>query len=159
VTPLQTEGGDVITSSIEIHRRPEDVFAYLDDLERHSEWQSQIISTTIETEGPVGVGTRVHEMRTMGSREMDASYEITEHDPPRKSSFRGTVGSVRPVGTVSVEPIGDGSSSRVTLEFDLVGHGMGKLIAPMARRQARKGIEGNQQMLKEVLEGGAEPAS
>jgi carbon monoxide dehydrogenase subunit G len=149
----------MITRSIEVKRRPEDVFAYLDDLERHSEWQPEIISTNVETEGPVRVGTRVHEMRTLGRREMDSSYEITEHDPPRKSSFRGTVGSVRPVGTVSVEPVGDGSSSRVTIEFNLVGHGMGKLIAPLARRQAPKVIEGNQQKLKEMLEGGAEPAS
>jgi uncharacterized membrane protein len=149
----------MITRSVEINRRPEDVFAYLDDLERHCEWQTEIISTNVETEGPVGVGTRVHEMRTLGSREMDSSYEITEHDPPRKSAFRGTVGSVRPVGTVSVEPIGDGSSSRVTIEFNLVGHGLGKLIAPIARRQVPKVIEGNQQKLKEMLEGGAEPES
>lgn len=28
-----------ITASIEIARRPDDVFAYLDDLARHGEWQ------------------------------------------------------------------------------------------------------------------------
>ena len=34
-----------ITPGIEIARRPDDVFAYLDDLARHGEWQEQIIST------------------------------------------------------------------------------------------------------------------
>ena len=28
-----------ITESVEISRSPEDVFAYLDDLARHGEWQ------------------------------------------------------------------------------------------------------------------------
>jgi uncharacterized protein YndB with AHSA1/START domain len=145
----------VIAHSIEIDRRPEDVFAYLDQLERHGEWQSQIVSTEIETAGPVGMATRVREIRKVGGREQDTSYEITEHDPPRKSSFRGVVGPVRPVGTVTVEPVGDGSKARVSIELDLVGHGLGKLIAPLARMQARKSIVENQEQLKAKLEGGA----
>jgi len=92
----------------------------------------------------------------MGGREQDSSYETTEHDPPRRSSFRGIAGPVRPQGTVTVESLGDGSSSRVTLDFDLIGYGLGKLIAPLARRQAAKVIESNQQLLKEKLEAGAD---
>jgi hypothetical protein len=61
---------------------------------------------------------------------------------------------VRAVGTVTVEPLDDGSRSRMTLEFDLEGHGIGKLLAPLARRQARKSIPNNQLKLKERLEGG-----
>ncbi|HET7047155.1 MAG TPA: SRPBCC family protein, partial [Solirubrobacteraceae bacterium] len=106
---------------IEINRSPEDVFAYLDQLERHGEWQGEIVSATRETDGPVGVGTRVREIRKMGRREIDASYEITEHDPPRRTAFRGTVGAIRPVGTVTIESAGDGSSALVSIEFDLVG--------------------------------------
>ena len=147
----------MIVHSIEIDRRPEDVFAYLDELERHGEWQSEIVSTKVETEGPVGVGTRVREIRKVGGRERDTSYEITEHDPPRKSSFRGFVGAVRPVGTVTVEQVGDGSKARVSLEFDLVGQGIGKLIALLARTQARKSIAESQQQLKAKLEAGTGP--
>ena len=146
----------MITKSIEIKRRPEEVFAYLDQPERHGEWQPEIVSTEVETDGPVGVGTRVKEMRKMGGREQDSSYEITEHDPPGKTSFRGIAGAVRPEGTVTVESIGDGSSSRVTLDFNLVGYGLGRLIVPLARRQAAKTIEANQQLLKEKLESRAE---
>jgi uncharacterized membrane protein len=148
-------GGNVIAHSIEIDRRPEDVFGYLDQVERHGEWQSQIVSTKVDTDGPVAVGTRVREIRKVGGREQDASYEITEHDPPRRTSFRGVVGPVRPVGTVTVEPVGDGSKSRVSIEFNLVGHGFGKLIAPLARMQARKSIAESQEQLKAKLEAGA----
>ena len=48
----------MITHSIDIDRRAEDVFAYLDQLERHGEWQRQIVSTT-ET---AGFGTRHFEI-------------------------------------------------------------------------------------------------
>lgn len=145
----------MITHSIEIDRRPEDVFAYLDEPERHGEWQEAIVSAKVESAGPVGVGTRVHEVRKVGNREQDTSYEITEHEPPRRSAFRGIAGPVRPVGTVTVEPVGDGSKSRVTLDFNLVGHGIGVLIAPFARMQAKKDIPKAQERLKARLEEGA----
>lgn len=145
----------MIAHTIEINRRPEDVFAYLDQLERHGEWQSEIVTTSVETDGPVRVGTRVHEVRKLGGREQDTSYEVTEHDPPRKTSFRGVVGQVRPEGTVMVEPVGDGSVARVSVRFDLVGHGLGgKLMAPLARMQARKSIIRSQEQLKTKLEAG-----
>jgi uncharacterized membrane protein len=145
----------VIAHSIEIDRPPEDVFAYLDQLERHGEWQPEIVSAQVETDGPVAVGTRVREFRKIGGRQQDTSYEITEHDPPRKSSFRGFAGPVRPTGTVVVEPIGDGSKARVSIEFNLVGHGLGKVIAPLALMQARKSIVESHEQLKAKLEAGA----
>jgi hypothetical protein len=53
-----TEEDRMITSSIEIDRPQAVVFAYLDELDKHSEWQGDLISSRLETEGPVGVGTR-----------------------------------------------------------------------------------------------------
>ena len=41
----------------------------------------------------------------------------------------------------------------MTLELDLQGYGLvGKLMAPLARRQARSTVPGEQQRLKERLE-------
>jgi len=144
----------MITETIEIDRRPEEVFAYLDQLDRHPEWQETLVSSRVETEGPPRVGTRVVDRRKVTGGPRDIPYEITEHDPPRKVSFRGTAGPVRPVGSMTVEPLGDGSRSRVTLELDLVGHGLGKLVAPFARRQAAGEVPKDQLRLKQKLESG-----
>ena len=145
-----------ITRSIEIARPPEAVFAYLDQLDRHGEWQSSIVSAKLDTPGPVGVGTRATDTRKVpGGRTQDVTYEITEHDPPRRSAFRGVNGPVRPVGAVTIEPAGDGRS-KLTLELDLQGHGLlGMLVAPLARSHARKEVPQDQQRLKERLEAGA----
>lgn len=145
----------MIVESIEIARPPEEVFAYLDQLDRHGEWQTAIVNVRIETEGPTKVGSRAVETRRVPGGPRDMTYEVTEHDPPRRSSFRGLNGPVRAVGTVSVEPVDDGSRSRVTLQLDLEGHGLGKLIAPFARRQAAKQVPEDQARLKERLESGA----
>jgi uncharacterized membrane protein len=142
-----------IVSSVEIERPAEDVFAYLDDLARHGEWQEAIVSTRVLTDGPVGVGTRAVDTRRVGgSRTQDSTYEIVEHDPPRSSVFRGIDGPVRPVGKVTVEALGEGRS-RVTVDIDLKGHGLvGAVLAPIARSQARKQIPKDQETLKRLLE-------
>jgi uncharacterized membrane protein len=144
-----------IVERVEINRRPEDVFAYLDDLSRHHEWDDQIVSTRVETEGSTRVGTRATDTRKVPLGKQDLTYEITEHDPPRRAAFRGVNGPVRPVGAVTVEPLDDGSRSRVTIELELRGQGIGKLLAPLANRDARKRVPGNQTRLKERLEAGA----
>ena len=149
----------MIRDSIEINRPAEEVFAYLDQLDRHSEWQDSLLSVKVETEGPTRVGTRVVERRKVPGGARDIPYEVTEHEPSRKASFRGTAGPVRPVGTMTVEPLG-ASSSRMSLELELEGHGLGKLFAILARRQAAKEVPENHAKFKELLESGTvTPAS
>ena len=53
----------MIKDSIEINRPAAEVFAYLDQLDRHGEWQGSLVSVKVETEGPTRVGTRVVERR------------------------------------------------------------------------------------------------
>lgn len=143
-----------IVESIEINRSPGDVFAYVDDLGRHGEWQDGIVSTEVETDGPTRIGTRATDKRRMPGGTRDITYEITAHDPPGKSSFRGINGPIRPLGTITVEPLDGGTRSKLTLELDLNGHGLGVLFAPLARAGARKDIPKSHQRLKEILERG-----
>jgi len=145
----------MVTESIEIARTPEEVFAYLDQLQRHGEWQEHLVDVKLVTEGPPRVGTRIVQTRRVPGGPREFTLEVTQHEPPRRVSWRGLNGPVRPVGTVTVEPVDDGSRSRVTMELDLRGHGFGKLIAPLARRDARKQVPKNQARLKERLESGA----
>ena len=148
-----------IVDTVEIAKSTQEVFAYLDDLSRHGEWQTQIESVEVLTEGPTRVGSRAVDTRRVPGGRRKITYEITEHDPPRRAAFRGLDGPIRPRGSVTVEPLDDGTRSRVTLELDLVGYGLvGKLLAPLARSDARKHIPEDQARLKERLESGAAAA-
>src|SRR5437667_6747621 len=138
-----------ISESTEINRRPEEVFAYLDDVERHGEWQEQIVAVQPEGDQPMGVGKRVRETRRVPGGDRTMTYEVTAHDPPRQSSFRVLDGPIRAVGTISIEQIGDGSRSRLTITIDFKGHGLaGKVLLPVARAQARKQIPKDQARMK-----------
>ena len=141
-----------IVDSIEINRKPEDVFAYVDDLGKRAEWQDGIVSVQLETDGPIRVGTRATDTRRMPGGTREITYEITAHDPPRTSSFRGVTGPVRPTGTINVEPLAGGARSKLTLELEIKGRGVGVLFALLARASARKEIPKSHQRLKEILE-------
>jgi uncharacterized membrane protein len=142
-----------ISESIEIDRRPEDVFAYLDDVERHGEWQEQIVRVERQDDGSLRIGSRVKETRRVPGGDRSMTYEVTQHDPPRQSSFRVLDGPVRADGTISIEPIGDGSRSRVTFTIEFKGHGLaGRVLLPVARTQARKQIPKDQARMKKLLE-------
>jgi hypothetical protein len=142
-----------IRSGIEIARTPDEVFAYLNDLSRHSEWQQSLVGVRVDTPGPTRVGTRMTQTRhtPVGNRSM--TIEVTEHEPPRRFAFRGVNGPIRPRGSGTIEPIGDGTSSWLMQELELTGHGfVGKLLAPLVAGQARKEVPANQRRLKDRLE-------
>jgi uncharacterized membrane protein len=143
----------MVTNSIEIARRPEEVFAYIDQVDRHPEWQEKLVSSKPDTEGPLRAGSRIDQVRRVPGGPRQFTIEVTEHEPPRRIAWRALNGPVRPVGSVRVEPLEDGSRSRLTVDIDLRGHGLlGKLIAPIASWDAARQLPRDHARLKEQLE-------
>jgi carbon monoxide dehydrogenase subunit G len=144
-----------VEHSIEISRPPEEVFAALNDVPRFHEWQPDLVSAHVEGGGPLQVGTKVTSTRKLGRKALETKTEVTDFDPPRSYGFRGIEGPIRPIAKGTVEPIGDGSSSRVTFGLDFEGSGPAKLILPFLRRRAQQQLAENHQRLKERLERGS----
>jgi uncharacterized membrane protein len=142
-----------IATSVEVARSPEDVFAYIADFPRHPEWQEGLVSVAVETEGPTRVGMRVVHRRKLGPQTVATTSEVTAYDPPRALGFRGIDGPIRGEGSQRVEPVGSGS--RVLFEMELKGHGLGKLMLPIARKQAANQVAASHEKLKRILESGA----
>ena len=145
-----------IVSSIEVARPPEQVFSYVTDPLRLAEWQESVVSSRVVGNGPPGAGTRASVTRRIGPLERAMTAELAELSPPRSWAVRGVDGPVRGNVKGTIEPIDDGARSRVTIELDLQGHGIGKLLVPLVvRSQARKEMPTNLRNLKERLESGA----
>jgi uncharacterized membrane protein len=141
-----------ITGTIEIACPPQDVFDYVSDLKRQGEWQSAIQSVEVETEGPTRVGTRAVQTRHVPGGNRSFPYEVTEHDPPKRTSFRVTGGPVRPVGSMTFTSLDNGARTRVDFEIEFHGHGLGVMIAPLAARDSRREVPENLSALKQRLE-------
>ncbi|WP_369248949.1 SRPBCC family protein [Streptomyces sp. R41] len=142
-----------IKESVDISRRPEDIYSYVTDPSHLMEWQESVVSVRPLGELPLSVGSRVVVTRRVGSREFPMTMEVTDIDPPRGWHMRGVDGPVRGEVQGTIEPLGDGERSRLTIDLDFEGHGMGKLLVPLVvRPNARKEILRDEQKLKELLE-------
>ncbi|MFJ8588507.1 SRPBCC family protein [Streptomyces sp. NPDC093595] len=145
-----------IRQSIEISRRPEDVFSYLTDASHLSAWQESAVAARPVGDAPMAVGSRVEVVRRIGRRRFPMTMEVREFDPPRSWSMDGVDGPVRGHVRGTVEPVGDGERSRVTLDLDFEAHGIGKVLVPLVvRPHAKKELPKNERHLKELLEAGA----
>jgi uncharacterized protein YndB with AHSA1/START domain len=145
-----------IVSSFEIDRPPQEVYAYVTDPSRFPEWQDDVVRVRVEGDRQPGVGTRFTTTRKIGRVEQTTIQEITERTPPRSWSCRGVDGPFRPGAGITVEPLGGGTRSRVTIALDFEGHGIGRLLPlDVIRRMAAKGAPRSYRNLKERLERGA----
>lgn len=152
------QGGTLapIVSSIEIARPPAEVFAYVTDPARLAEWQKSVVSTRVEGTGPPSVGTRASVTRRIGPIERAMTAELAELTPSSSWAVRGVDGPVRGNVKGTITPLDDGTRSRMTLELEFVGYGIGKLLVPLVvRPQARKEMPTNLRNVKERLERGA----
>jgi uncharacterized protein YndB with AHSA1/START domain len=143
-----------LTSTIEIARPPEEVFAYVTDPTRFPEWQVGVVRVHAEGGYRPEVGARFTTTRRIQGTERTSSQEVTEISHPRRWVVRGIDGPIRANATVTVEPL-DGGRSRVTFALGFDGHGVGVALAPLVRREASKVAPVSYAALKRLLEGDA----
>ena len=145
-----------IVSSFEIARPPDEVYSYVTDPSRFPEWQHDVVRVRIQGVRPPGVGTTFTTTRRIGRVERTTTQEITKIDPPWSWAARGVDGPFRPSADITVEPLGDGTRSRVTIALDFEGHGIGRLLPlEVIRCMAAKGAPRSYRNLQERLERGA----
>jgi hypothetical protein len=142
-----------IVASIEISRRPEDVFAYAADMAHHPEWMDSVVSAHPQGDAPLAVGAKVLVTRRVGPRKVRYVEEMVESHPPRTWTNRG-IGAIPVVAVArgTVEPLDGGKRSRLTIAVEFHGHRIGKLLAPILARRQTKELPRAQQKLKELLE-------
>jgi uncharacterized protein YndB with AHSA1/START domain len=146
----------VIERSIEVSRRPEEVFSYVTDFTHYPEWQGGIVSARRDDGASISVGSSAVVTRRVGPRELTGTEVITELDPPKSWVVRAVGGPVGAIARGVIEPLGGGERSLVTIALEFEAHGIGRLLVPLVvRRQARRQLPRNEQRLKEVLELGA----
>ncbi|MFJ9809510.1 SRPBCC family protein [Streptomyces sp. NPDC101158] len=145
-----------IKASVDIDRRPEDVYAYVTDPTHLPEWQESAVKVSRIGGTPGAAGQKVRVTRHMGRRDIDTDVELTAMDPPRSWHVHGTDGPVRPDLQGTIEPLDNGTRSRVTFDLDFEGHGIGKALVPLVVKPAmRKEMARDERHLKEILERGA----
>jgi uncharacterized membrane protein len=151
-----------IERSIVINRPIEEVWEFVHDTTKDGLWQTTLAEAEKLTDGPIGVGTRVREVRHFLGLRIEMGWEVTEYEPNRRSSIKGVSGPVPLSGSYLLEAIDGTTKFTVTGELD--AHGLFKLAEPVFARITGRELEANLGHLKDLLEAGSasppgEPAS
>jgi uncharacterized protein YndB with AHSA1/START domain len=141
-----------ITTSTEVDRSPEDVFAYATDPTHFREWQKGVVDGHTDQPDTPAVGARCMTTRRIGGANRASTSEVVHINPPKTWGVRGIDGPIRASVDLTVEPL-TAQRSRLTIAVDFEGHGIGKLLVPLVvRREARKEMPANLATLKQRLE-------
>jgi hypothetical protein len=144
-----------VESSIEISRRPEDVFAYMLEPMYYPEWDDSAISADRgDPSSPPRLGSKTKVLHRMGPFKVPTTEELIELAPPRQFTNRGVSGPLAGVARCTVEPLNDGRRSRVTIALEIEASGFAKLFVPLALRRAGSVLPEQLKKAKEILEGG-----
>ena len=141
-----------ISGTVEIARSPHEVFEYIADPARIPEWQPDVRSAAFDEPAAVGVGTHGREVRHVMGSDRSFSWEVTEYSPDQRYGVRGLGGPVRAHVTMDVSHNTHGVGTQLRYGIAFEGHGVGRLIAPLARRSARKDLPATLESLKRRLE-------
>jgi len=130
-----------VEESVEIAKPQELVYAIVRDLERAPEWQHSLESVDVHA------GTEVR--RVAGLRQ-EAAFLVVEDDPPRRLAIASEGGPADARATFELEPSGDGTLVKFTLEVDL--RGPARVARRIVKTTARREVRSSLQKLKEVAE-------
>ena len=140
------------TNTITIDRAQDAVFAYLADLENLPRWNYAIQETRKVSPGPVAVGSRFDQVRTVPVHR-EESLEVIEYDAGRTLTVRGTLNSLPARLSYVLKTNSRDTVLTNTVELDT--RGKLALVAPLAARQVRSAVAANLEVLKGILEGAA----
>lgn len=140
-----------VTASTDIACNPHDVFALVADAARIPEWQPDVREADFD-DSDVHVGTQGHEVRHVMGADRRIGWEVTEYEPDLRYGVRGIDGPVRAHVSVALQPTDDGAGTHLDYGISFDGHGIGRLIAPLALRGARTDVPKVLERLKQRLE-------
>ena len=146
----------VHTWTVTVARKPEEVFAYLADISRHSEWSPKPYSIEAMTDGPIHVGSKYRSTGWLPGKPHNVNeVEITRLESPTRLSFVAReAGGVFKHDFVLTPQDG---GTRVDRTIDLPKPpGFQGVVFPLVFAVFVKGaIQKGQNMLKAKMEAGA----
>ncbi len=115
---------------------PERAFAALTDFANLAGVISGIQRIEVITPGPVGLGTRIRETRTMYGREATEEMQVTEWEPPHAFTLEAHSHGAHYVTRHTLVPKDGGT--QVSLEFDAMPKTLGaRILAVLMRRMVK----------------------
>ncbi len=139
-------------NTVTIQRPAEEVFVFLADFENIPIWNYAIDDTSKASAGPVGVGTRYRQTRTIPGRTTE-EFEVTVFQPASRLAIHGQIGPFQ--ATIGYELVSAAGATRLvnTVELEPAQARL-RLLAPVVTPRIKAAVAQNLGTLRQVLESG-----
>jgi hypothetical protein len=139
------------TASIVIHRPVEQVYQFMSVPKNRLRYDPKLIDVRQTPEGPLGVGTRIVEVRSMMGKRGEMVTEVSELEPYQRIGYRTRQDDpINASGGYQFHSVPEGT--RLTLNFVANPKGVLKLITPLIARGLKRDIAAGLENIKAVLE-------
>lgn len=138
-------------NTVTIQRPAAEVFAFLADFENIPKWNYAIDETHKASAGPVGVGTRYSQTRSIPGRSVE-DFEVTVFEPARRLAIQGQIGPFQAQISYELEAAAGATRLVNNVELDPSRAAL-RLVAPLAAPKIKAAVAQNLGKLKLVLEG------
>jgi len=139
-------------ATVVIDRPIDEVFAFLADGENDPKFSPRVLEIAKTTDGPPGVGTVYASTVKDAGMKTKREFKLTEFEPPTRIRWAEVSKNLITASEGGYDLAPEGSGTRLTIHNVLEGHGLGKLIAPLALRAARKGADDFGKAIKSAVE-------
>jgi uncharacterized protein YndB with AHSA1/START domain len=144
-------------TTVVIDRPIEDVFAFLADGENDPKFSPRVLQIAKTTDGPPGVGTVYASTVKDAGMKTKREFQLTVFEPFTRIRWAELSKNLVTAPEGGYDLVREGTGSRVTVYNVLEGHGLGKLIAPLALRSARNGADDFGKAIKSAVEAAVGP--
>ena len=136
-------------NTITIDRPVDEVFAFLAHFENLPRWNHAIGETRKTSLGPVGMGARYEQTRTIPTRSVE-TFEVTAFEPDQTLAISGTLGPFPGRFTYKLESMGN--LTRLVNTVELEPSGLVSIVAPVMMSPIKAAVAVDLDELKQVLE-------
>ena len=144
-----------VEESIEINRPLHEVFNYVSDVGNYPEWMAHALEVVKDTAGPPQQGDRFTLAIKSVGRRFETPYERTSYQANRGYTDRAVGGPVpNQRWDCTFQEVPGGTRLRRAVEAEMSG--ILKLLEPIQKRAAERGLRRDLQTLKDVLEAAVE---
>ena len=137
--------------SIEINRPLQEIFDYVSEVGNYPEWMADALEVRKDTEGPPQLRDKFTVAIKSVGRRFETPYERTSYEANRGYTDRAVGGPVpNQRWTCTFQEVPGGTRLTRTVEAEMSG--ILKLLEPIQKRSAERGLRRDLKTLKDVLE-------
>ncbi|HEX6208038.1 MAG TPA: SRPBCC family protein [Actinomycetota bacterium] len=134
---------------VDVGTSVEETFRYITDQKQVASWNDHVQRVEVDGGGPVAPGTIIRQHRRRGNREFVLTFQVIDHESPRRHALRGEVFGTSTTMEFGLEPRGSGT--RVSMAATVEARGLKGVLAPLVARQMRKSTVAALTALRERL--------